>query len=165
MNSVRLTLGKNTAVLRFGKVESKHYVSLANTGPDNLLIYGEIGSKQQEARVEDDEPLLATASARGFTAYWTVVNHGETEVFRITGDFKANTVALHRIVPVSDAEEAEDGADAGWAPVAGIDLDVVPDPEFKIYNYRSEVSVKPLNLPRRPRGRPRKTPASETTAE
>ena len=160
MNSVHLSLGKNVAVLRFGKVESKYYVSLANTGPDNLLIYGEIGGKQQTADVEDDEPLLVTAPARGFTAYWTVANHSETEVFRITGDFKANTVTLSRIVHADDATEVEEGADAGWAPVACIDLAVVPDPEFKIYNYRSQVAVKPLNLPRRPRGRPRKPVAT-----
>ena len=157
MNSVRLSLGKNTAVLRFGEYEGKHYASLANDGPDNLLFYGEMGKRQQEAKVEDEEPLLVTTTAKGFTAYWTVKNHSETEIFRITVDRRANMLALARLTDL-DAPTADDA----WTNVAEINLAIVPDPEFKIYNYRSAVAVKPLNLPRRPRGRPRKPTADVT---
>ena len=157
MNSVRLSLGKNMAVLRFGEYEDKHYASLANTGPDNLLFYGEMGKRQQEAKVDDEEPLLVPMPAKGFTAYWTVTNHGEVEIFRITVDRKANMLALARMTDL-EAPTAEDA----WTNVAEINLGIVPDPEFKIYNYRSTVAVKPLNLPRRPRGRPRKPVADVT---
>ena len=157
MNSVRLSLGKNIAVLRFGKVEDKHYASLANTGPDNLLFFGEMGKRQQEATVEDEEPLLVPTTAKGFTAYWTAKNHAETEIFRIKVDLKTNAMALARLTDL-EAPTAEDA----WTNVAEINLAIVPDPEFKIYNYRSTVAVKPLNLPRRPRGRPRKPVADMT---
>jgi hypothetical protein len=149
MNSVRLSLGKNTAVLRFGKVEDTHYASLANEGPANALFYGEMGKRQLEASVKDEEPLLVATPAKGFTSFWTVNNHGELEVFRILVDSRADSLALARLSVTDDDEKT-------WVDVATISLAVVPDPEFKIYNYRSEVAVKPLNLPRRPRGRPRK---------
>ncbi len=157
MNSVRLSLGKNTAVLRFGEYEGKLYASLANDGPDNLLFYGEMGKRQQEAKVDDEEPLLVPMTAKGFTAYWTVKNHGEAEIFRITVDRRANMLALARLTDL-EAPTADDA----WTNVAEINLGIVPDPEFKIYNYRSTVAVKPLNLPRRPRGRPRKPVADVT---
>jgi hypothetical protein len=157
MNSVRLSLGKNMAVLRFGEYEGKLYASLANDGPDNLLFYGEMGKRQQEATVEDEEPLLVPMAAKGFTAYWTVKNHGEAEIFRITVDRRTNMLALARLTDL-EAPTADDA----WTNVAEINLAIVPDPEFKIYNYRSTVAVKPLNLPRRPRGRPRKPVADVT---
>jgi hypothetical protein len=153
MNSIALSLGKNNAVLRFGLFERRYQLALAAEGPCNKLVFGEIGGKQKEVRCTDDEPLLVSYKASGFTAYWVVENHDDLEVVRITHDAKANTVVLDLL------NEGE------WATVSTTDLAVLSNPEFKFYNYRSEVAAKMLNAPKRPRGRPRKTEAADTKTE
>lgn len=151
MNTITLSLGKNTARLQFGVVDDKHHLSLAAEGPCNKLVLGTLGEpkKQKTARCDDEDVLLTTISAKGFTAYWAVENHDTMEVIRIEVDLKANTVDL------ALCEGPED-----WTDIASANLSVFPNPEYKFYNYRAEVAAKPLNAPKRPRGRPRK-PVSE----
>jgi hypothetical protein len=144
MNSIRLSLGKNAARIQYGKVggDTKTYLSLAAAGPCNKLVFGELGGKQKTHRCEDEEPLLLTVPAKGFTVYWAVENHDAIEVVRITVDAKSNTVDMAL------------AADGDWVPAASANLAVFPNPEYKFYNYRSQVAAKPLNAPKRPRGRP-----------
>ncbi len=157
MNSVLLSLGKNTAKLQWGKVDgiSKAYLSLAATGPCNKLVYGPIHEpkKQETHRCDDAEPLLTTIPTEGFTAYWAVENHDDMMVIRISVDLKTNMLAL----------DIANGPD-DWVSAGTANLTVFPNPEYKFYNYRSEVSAKPLNAPKRPRGRPRKPTAETETA-
>jgi hypothetical protein len=158
MNSIRLSLGKNTAVINFGKseVDGKSYLSLAADGACNKLAYGKLGSKMKEARCDDEEPLLLPMPAKGFTVYWAVENHEDMEVIRVTVDPKARTAELAVLGP-----SAADGDEENWIVANTANLDIFPNPEYKLYNYRSELAAKPLNAPKRPRGRPRK-PAAET---
>ena len=150
MNSIGLTLGKNTAFLQFGKSDSdgKTYVSLACEGTCSKLVLGDVGGKQKEVRCDAEDILLAPISAKGFTAYWVSENHEAMEIIRIVVDLKAATLDM------AICEE-------DWVPVSTIKLDVFPNPEFKFYNYRSALAAKPLNAPKRPRGRPRKPVAAE----
>lgn len=154
MNSIRLSLGKNTAVINFGtsEVDSKSYLSLAADGPCNKLAIGKLGSKMKEARCDDEEPLLLPMSAKGFTVYWAVENHEDMDVIRVTVDPKARTAELAVCGPA-------DGDDENWIVASLANLDIFPNPEYKLYNYRSELAAKPLNAPKRPRGRPRKPEA------
>jgi hypothetical protein len=151
MNSIRLSLGKNSANIQFGKVDgdAKTYLSLAATGPCNKLVFGDLGGKQKTHRCDDAEPLLLTVPAKGFTVYWAVENNDTIEVVRVTVDGKTNSVDMSL------------AAEGDWMPAASANLAVFPNPEYKFYNYRSEVAAKPLNAPKRPRGRPRK-PVAET---
>jgi hypothetical protein len=157
MNSIHLSLGKNTAKLQWGKVEgdSKTYLSFAAVGPCNMLVYGPIDEPKKQKRhlSEDEEPLLLTVPAKGFTAYWAVENHDGLEIVRVTVDLKTNGLTLDMV----------DG-ESGWTAVGSANLNVFPNPEYKFYNYRSEVAAKPLNAPKRPRGRPRKPIADSETA-
>lgn len=159
MHSIRLSLGKNTAVINFGnpEVDGKSYFSLAAEGPCNKLAYGKLGSKMKEARCDDDEPLLLPMPAKGFTVYWAVENHDDMNVIRVTVDTKARTAELALCGP---SETEEDN----WIVANTANLDIFPNPEYKLYNYRSELAAKPLNAPKRPRGRPRKPAASGETA-
>ncbi len=151
MNSIRLSLGKNTAVIQCGKVDGKYYVSLAADGPCNKLALGELGGRQKELRCDAEEPLVVPASAKGFTAYWAVENHDVMEVIRLTLDAKTSTLDVAMCA----------GPDE-WLSAASANLELFPNPEYKFYNYRSELAAKPLNEPKRPRGRPRKPVAAET---
>jgi hypothetical protein len=146
MNSIRLSLGKNAALLQFGKSneDGKTYASLASEGTCCKLVLGDLGGKQKEARCDAAEPLLAAISTKGFTAYWVAENHDSMEIIRIVVDLKAHTLEMALCAP----EE--------WVTVSTIKLDVFSNPEFKFYNYRSALAAKPLNAPKRPRGRPRK---------
>jgi len=146
MNSILLSLGKNSARIQFGKsdTDGKHYLSFAAEGPCNKLVFGELEGKQKEHRCDDAEPLLMSSNAKGFTAYWVAENHDTMEIVRICVDLKANTVEL----ALYDGDS--------WIVASTANLDVFPNPEYKLYNYRSELAAKPLNAPKRPRGRPRK---------
>lgn len=149
MNSIRLSLGKNAAHIQFGKVDgdAKTYLSLAADGPCSKLVFGELGGKQKTHRCDDEEPLLLTVPAKGFTVYWAVENHHTMEVVRVTVDGKTNAVDL-ALAPEAEGDD--------WVNAASANLEVFPNPEYKFYNYRSEMAAKPLNAPKRPRGRPRK---------
>ena len=158
MNSIRLSLGKNIAVINFGKseVDGKSYLSLAADGPCNKLAYGKLGSKMKEARCDDAEPLLLPMPAKGFKVYWAVENHEDMDVVRVTVDPKVRTAELAVCGP------ADDGDEDNWIVANTANLDIFPNPEYKLYNYRSELAAKPLNAPKRPRGRPRKPADAET---
>ena len=155
MNSITLNLGKNSAILRFGVVERKRHLSLAAEGPCNKLVFGELGGKQKESRCDAAEPLLVSYAAAGFIAYWVAENHDDMTLIRIDYDAKTNILEL----------ALYDGELEDWVPISDTDLAVLPNPEFKFYNYRSEVAAKTLNAPKRPRGRPRKPEAEKAADE
>jgi hypothetical protein len=150
MNSINLSFFKHdSATLTFGVSDGKHTLTATAMGVANKIIIGEIGGRQKTTRFDDDSSLTMPISAKGFTAYWMVENHDDLELIRICVDTKSHTVdiALHL-------------GENTWKECASMDLNVLPNPEFRFYNYRSEIAAKTLNIPKRSRGRPRK-PVSE----
>lgn len=146
MNSISLSFFKHDfASLTFGSSDGKHTLTATASGEANKIVVGEIGGKQKTSRFDDESPLTMSVAAKGFTAYWIVENHDELEVIRICVDTKANKVDLALHLGPNE-----------WKDCATLDLSVLPNPEFKFYNYRSEIAAKTLNAPKRPRGRPRK---------
>lgn len=152
MNSITLSFGKNMANLAFGNKDGDKAIYAGAGGPNNKVILGDINAKKPKATHSSEEAgVSAPLPKKGFTAYWVVENHGSTATIRIHVDLKANTLELALQV-------AED-----WKVVSTTNLEVFPNPEFKFYNYRSTLTAKPVNAPKRPRGRPRKASSAEAS--
>lgn len=155
MNTLTLILGKNTASMTFGEKDGERSVYAGAAGPDNKVILGDLNAKKPRTACSTEEGGVSMAmSKKGFVAYWVVSNHANTEIIRVTLDNKARTLEL-ALATSPDAVKV----------VSTTNLDVFPNPEFKFYNYRSTLTAKPMNAPKRPRGRPRKTADSVSDSE
>ena len=153
MNTLTLALGKNTAILTFGEKDGERTVYAGAAGPDNKVILGDLNAKKPKTALSTEVGGVSMAMPKkGFTAYWAVTNHANAEIIRVTLDNKTRTLEL-ALATSPDAVKV----------VSTTNLDVFPNPEFKFYNYRSTLTAKPINAPKRPRGRPRKASSAEAS--